>query len=136
MNLSEYRDGDPACLGAEFGEAKDVLLNDTARLLEPREPIRLAAETTGRWNTGHDEPAAEHRLPVSRPREQTVAKFIQICASHDDLFALDEEGNVSQYNFNVKTWVKLVASRLHEGRRNDHRPRAAEPVDCGSMDSR
>jgi hypothetical protein len=47
---------------------------------------------------------------------QAPAKFIQICASQDDLFALDGEGNIHQYNFNAKTWVKLVASRSHEGR--------------------
>jgi hypothetical protein len=47
---------------------------------------------------------------------QAPAKFIQICASQDDLFALDADGNISQYNFNEKTWVKLVASRSHEGR--------------------
>ncbi|PYN24797.1 MAG: hypothetical protein DMD99_10020 [Candidatus Rokuibacteriota bacterium] len=47
---------------------------------------------------------------------QAPAKFIQICASQDDLFALDEVGNIHQYNFNAKTWVKLIASRSHEGR--------------------
>jgi len=47
---------------------------------------------------------------------QAPAKFIQICASQDDLFALDEEGNIYQHNFNAKAWVKLVASRSHEGR--------------------
>ncbi len=55
-------------------------------------------------NTSHDEPEG-----------QTVAKFIQICASQNDLFALDEEGNIYQYNFNAKTWEKLAASRSHEG---------------------
>ena len=45
---------------------------------------------------------------------EAPVKFIQICASQDDLFALDEEGNVYQYNFNVKTWAKLVASRSYE----------------------
>ena len=40
-----------------------------------------------------------------------MAKFIQICASQDDLFALDEEGDVHQYNFNTKGWVKLTPSR-------------------------
>ena len=45
---------------------------------------------------------------------QASAKFIQICASQDDLFALDAEGNIHQYNFNAKTWVKLVASRSQE----------------------
>jgi hypothetical protein len=41
-------------------------------------------------------------------------KFIQICASQNDLFALDKEGNIYQYNFNAKEWVKLGASRSYE----------------------
>jgi hypothetical protein len=49
------------------------------------------------------------------PEGQPVAKFIQICASQNDLFALDEDGNIYQYNFNATTWEKLVASRSHEG---------------------
>lgn len=47
---------------------------------------------------------------------EAAAKFIQICASQDDLFALDEEGKIYQYNFNVKAWMKLVASRTYEER--------------------
>ena len=43
-----------------------------------------------------------------------TTKFIQICASQNDLFALDEEGNIYQYNFNTKAWAKLVASRSHK----------------------
>jgi len=31
-----------------------------------------------------------------------------------DLFALDREGNVFQYNFTAQTWEKLVATRSHE----------------------
>jgi len=42
---------------------------------------------------------------------QAPRKFIQICASQNDLFALDAEGNIYQYNFNAKAWAKLVASR-------------------------
>jgi hypothetical protein len=38
-------------------------------------------------------------------------KFIQICASQNDLFALDEEGVIYQYHFNAKTWVKLTSNR-------------------------
>jgi hypothetical protein len=57
------------------------------------------------------EASRRHR---DRQEEQTVTKFIQICASQDDLFALDEEGNVHQYNFNAQTWVKLVANRERE----------------------
>jgi hypothetical protein len=41
-------------------------------------------------------------------------KFIQICASQNDLFALDKDGNIYQYNFNAKAWIKLVASRSYE----------------------
>lgn len=38
-----------------------------------------------------------------------MAKLIQICASQNDLFALDEEGKVYQYKFNTKTWEMLHA---------------------------
>lgn len=43
-----------------------------------------------------------------------MARFIQICASQNDLFALDEEGDIYQYHFNVKAWVKLIATRESE----------------------
>ncbi len=43
-----------------------------------------------------------------------MAKFIQICASQDDLFALDDAGNIYQYNFNAQTWVKLAVGRSDE----------------------
>ena len=46
---------------------------------------------------------------------RALAKFIQICASQNDLFALDEEGKIYQYNFNAKAWIGLVANRSHEG---------------------
>jgi hypothetical protein len=47
-----------------------------------------------------------------------MKKFIQICASQNNLFALDEEGDVYQYHFNVKTWVKLTGNReLRDGER-------------------
>ena len=47
-----------------------------------------------------------------------MAKFVQICASQNDVFALDEEGGIYQYHFNVKTWVKLLATReLEDGPR-------------------
>jgi len=43
-----------------------------------------------------------------------MAKFIQICASQNDLFGLDDQGDVFQYNFKVKTWVKLIVERSSE----------------------
>jgi hypothetical protein len=36
-----------------------------------------------------------------------MAKLIQICASQNDLFGLDGDGNVYQYNFKASTWTKL-----------------------------
>lgn len=58
-------------------------------------------------------PQAEARVAESPP-VATPAKFIQICASQNDLFGLDEGGNIHQYNFTVKAWEKLVASRSLE----------------------
>jgi hypothetical protein len=43
-----------------------------------------------------------------------MTKFIQICASQNDLFALDVEGDIYQYHFNIKAWVKLIANRESE----------------------
>jgi hypothetical protein len=36
-----------------------------------------------------------------------MTKLIQICASRNDLFGLDGDGMVYQYNFNSNTWTKL-----------------------------
>jgi hypothetical protein len=40
-----------------------------------------------------------------------LAKLIQICASANDLFGLDDEGRVYQYNFNTSTWRDLGRGR-------------------------
>lgn len=55
---------------------------------------------------------------LQRPGTVSAApvKFIQICASQNDLFALDEEGNIYQYNFSAKTWLQLVTGRANEKR--------------------
>jgi hypothetical protein len=61
--------------------------------------------------------APEHRDNDSQRLgaiSQAPTKFIQICASQNDLFALDRERNVYQYNFNAKAWAQLVASRSFE----------------------
>src|SRR5258708_4091894 len=42
---------------------------------------------------------------------QPGAKFIQICAPQNALFARDETGSIYQYNFTATTWEKLVAAR-------------------------
>lgn len=50
-------------------------------------------------------------------------KFVQICASRNDLFALDEDGDVHQYNFTAKAWEELVAERSHDAPERDERGR-------------
>ena len=34
-------------------------------------------------------------------------KLMQICASNNDLFGLDRDGEVYQYNFSTNAWRKL-----------------------------
>jgi len=79
---------------------------------------------TGELIAAHDR-AQSASMNVSEYRDddsrlatssQTLAKFIQICASQNDLFALDEDGNIYEYDFNAKTWGKLVASRSMDSR--------------------
>src|SRR5437899_4051258 len=61
-----------------------------------------------RWVCRHDSSRRGGR--VKTPDEsQRGATFLQLCASQNDLFALDECGDVYQYNFNTKTWLKLSA---------------------------
>jgi hypothetical protein len=53
-------------------------------------------------------------------------KLIQICASENDLFGLDGEGVVYQYNFSTNTWMKLGDGR--GDREAPFRQREAEPA--------
>jgi hypothetical protein len=36
-----------------------------------------------------------------------MVKLVQICASQNDLFGLDRDGFVYQYNFSSQSWVRL-----------------------------
>jgi len=40
-----------------------------------------------------------------------MTKLVQICASANDLFGLDGDGVVYQYNFNTNTWMTLGHGR-------------------------
>jgi hypothetical protein len=52
-----------------------------------------------------------------------MTKFIQICASQNDLFALDQDGGIHQYDFNTKTWTPLALTPSDESpARADRRP--------------
>ena len=44
-----------------------------------------------------------------------MTKLVQICASNNDLFALDDDGAVYQYNFNTNNWMKLGRGRSTRG---------------------
>jgi hypothetical protein len=40
-----------------------------------------------------------------------MSKLIQICASQNDLFSLDDDGAVHPYNFKTNSWMKLGRGR-------------------------
>lgn len=40
-----------------------------------------------------------------------MTRIIQICASRNDLFGLDETGAVYRYNFNTKEWALLPSGQ-------------------------
>jgi hypothetical protein len=44
-----------------------------------------------------------------------MAKLIQICASQNDLFGLDGDGMVHQYNFSTNTWMSIGRGRSDDG---------------------
>ena len=46
--------------------------------------------------------------------EDSVTKLIQICASQNDLFGLDEDGNAYQYDFSTSMWMVLGRRRSTE----------------------
>jgi len=52
---------------------------------------------------------------TEKRRETGMAKLIQICASQNDLFALDAEGVVYHYNFNTNTWMRLGRGQRDHG---------------------
>jgi len=62
----------------------------------------------------------------SNDEPQSLTKFIQICASQNDLFALDVQGNIYQYNFDATAWEKLAASRSLEGPKRSNHARTAD----------
>ena len=60
------------------------------------------------------------------PHTETAAgwrRFVQICASRNDLFALGENGSIHQYNFTVQAWEALVAARAPDGSKRGERGR-------------
>jgi hypothetical protein len=91
------------------GVSRDLQQTARARAVSERTTLRrvllqglheYAART---WTPRADDKASE-----------PVTKFVQICASQNDLFALDEGGHIHQYNFTAKTWERLVANRSPE----------------------
>jgi hypothetical protein len=76
----------------------------------------------GTWTPQPD--AEAMTTPRDKPAGPAASRFMQICASRNDLFALDAEGSIHQYNFTAKSWEQLVASRSHEApERCGHGPR-------------
>jgi hypothetical protein len=48
-----------------------------------------------------------------------MAKLMQICASANDLFGLDENGVAYQYNFKTNNWMSLGHGRHDQGGSRD-----------------
>jgi hypothetical protein len=44
-----------------------------------------------------------------------MAKLVQICASANDLFGLDDDGVAYQYNFKTDVWMRLAHGRRDHG---------------------
>ena len=44
-----------------------------------------------------------------------MAKLVQICASANDLFGLDDDGVAYQYNFKTDNWMRLGHGRRDHG---------------------
>jgi hypothetical protein len=51
-----------------------------------------------------------------------MTKLVQICASQNDLFGLDTEGIVYQYDFKAKTWKRLKSSETYAETTADEKP--------------
>ena len=49
--------------------------------------------------------------PPEGDRRPQESKLIQICASQNDLFALDSDGIVYQYQFKARLWERLDERR-------------------------
>jgi hypothetical protein len=86
--------------------------------LQPVLVQALQEYAAGTWT-----PRTDARRSTSTARSRG-RRFIQICASQNDLFALDRAGSVHQYNFTAQAWERLVASRSPDSPvRADRTPR-------------
>jgi hypothetical protein len=63
-----------------------------------------------------------------------MAKLIQLCASANDLFGLDGDGTVYQYNFNTNTWMRLGRGRSdrRESSRAEDEPASDYPTSANA----
>src|SRR5687768_9289577 len=71
-------------------------------------------------------PRSRAAMNPSPEESEGLAQFVQICASQNDLFALDGEGNVYKFNFNASTWEKLAARRSREEPKRGEQTRPAD----------
>jgi hypothetical protein len=60
----------------------------------------------------------------AREQKKRMGKLIQICASENDLFALDSDGVVYHYNFNTKSWMSLGRGQHDAASAADSQPMA------------
>ena len=67
-------------------------------------------------------PSAEMNIATKdTDRRPPKAQLTQICASQNDLFGLDSDGVVYQYDFKAKVWERLDERRAFSAAPGDNR---------------
>jgi hypothetical protein len=83
-----------------------------ARAVGERTSLRpVLVQALQEYAAGTWTPAPDDLKAMSPAASRGRARFVQICASQNDLFAVDRAGSVHQYNFTSQAWERLVASR-------------------------
>jgi hypothetical protein len=62
-------------------------------------------------------------------------KLIQICASQNDLFGLDGDGHVYQYNFNTNGWMRIGLGRSAASMSTESSAQNLDPQHAGVASS-
>jgi hypothetical protein len=67
-------------------------------------PVTMAWLRVDLFGGGHERRPAGPSDPAA---ERVGVKLIQVCASYNNLFGLDEDGQPYTYKFHTNTWTRL-----------------------------
>jgi hypothetical protein len=113
-------------------------MHSTWREHESIPPSKASAmDATGRIGRRPGDTGDRDERPPNWSGGAEMAKLIQICASQNDLFALDEEGEVHQYDFKRTVWVRLAPGRAEDApsRLDERQPARNPPQSKGTLRS-